>query len=349
METETALAQDRLEIVFRDEQDDQRERRSNAIIDALIVLALSGSIIHSLITGSPKIAIGSGVLLTGYILVRIWMMRNEWHRTIIRRITFLEDGLLLSSRERDIRLRNEEIKHIYIGESLVNLSPTRLSGNIITHAGETYSFTTTFQRAIEDGSLFVLLERLKTKPYFVEGIDSLFAIIQLRFPETRPVDSRGPNAQIGHERLTLLFKPEPRLDQARFHPTKAQVAIWITLCLALFVLTGHFKGAPLWIYPIAISFRSVVLFLDKPLQLIVGSKGLGIRSKGELVYRVSFEQLQSMSFIPSRISPEKGLVKGSIVFLSGDKLEVDLKMLRPEDKATLTQVVQEFKELKHGT
>jgi hypothetical protein len=97
-----------------------------------------------------------------------------------------------------------------------------------------------------------------------------------------------------------------------------------------------------------IFFRPTVLFFEKPLQLVIGSHGVGILSKGELVYGLPFEGLQSMSFLPSRISPEKGLVKGAQIFLSGDKFEYDLKTLCPEDKATLAQITQEFKELKHG-
>lgn len=123
MATETALAQDRLEIVLRNEQDDHEERKSNAIIDALVVLALSGALIYSLISGPSAVAIGSGVLLTGYILTRIWMMKNEWHRKVIRRITFSEDGLLLSSTVKDIRLRNEEIKHLHFVEVLTHTPP----------------------------------------------------------------------------------------------------------------------------------------------------------------------------------------------------------------------------------
>jgi len=348
METETALAQDRLEIVLRNEQDDQEERKSNAIIDALIVLALSGSIIHSLINGSSKVAIGSGVLLTGYVLTRIWMMKNEWHRKVIRRITFLEDGLLLSSTVKDIRLRNEEIKHVHFVEVLTHTPPNSLTINLITHSGEIHNFAIAFTRAIKDGSLFRLLERLKAKPYFLEGVDALYPILQLRFPEAKLFDRSALEDLIGSERLTLLFRPEPGLDQARFHPTKTQVILFFSAAL-LFLFSTRFSKLSLFFFNMLIFFRPTVLFFDKPLQLVIGSHGVGIRSKGELVYGVPFEELQSMSFLPSRISPEKGLVKGSIVFLSGDKFEYDLKMLRPEDKAALAQITQEFKELKHGT
>lgn len=349
METETALAQDRLEIVLRNEQDDLRYRKNLGKLDAVVGTVLGGSLLHNLLTGPSGVAVGSGSLLVLYVLIRVSATKNGRKRCVFRTVAFEENRIILSSREQTVEIPNNNIKHVHILNADTIHTSNDVAICILTKTGESHEFRLDLLRGIEDGLPYALLEKLKTAPYFTARIESLYPLLFLRYPEIQPLPQSALKERIGLIKLRTKIERNYEFDKVRLRLSNRQgiLILFVFGALLMLAVTNVIPMVALML-PVAV-FQAALPFAQKPLELILGAEGLAIGTNEQIAHAVSFSQLQSLRFTPSRIDADKGLIKTSITFLNGDELTYNIIVKKQEDKDALWQITQEFKELKHGT
>ncbi len=348
MATDVALAHDRLEIVLRDEQDDLQNKKTLRQYDVGVGTVFTAGLLHNLLTGPSIVGVACGLFLVLYILLRVWSTKNGGQKIVFRSVAFEENSIVLSSIEQTVVIPNDNIKHVHILNADSFHKSNDLAISVQTKAGESHEFRLHLTRRAEDRLPYSLLEKLKGDPYFTEGIEFLYPLLFLRYPETRPFSQDALNKSIGLVKIEAKIERNYEFDQARLRLTKAQgLQILLVLGgLAILYVTNTIPKLVVML-PMA-ALHSVLPFMQKPLNLILGHDGIGIGRSEQVAHVISYQQLQSLRFTPSRIDADRGLIKASLIFLNGDELNYNLIVKKQEDKDALQRIAREFKELKHG-
>lgn len=287
------------------------------------------------------------LFFSGFVPLLYFFIELHYLGTLLRvivgpqQLVILRDGLRLDLSPDDIKaIEVDAIKTDLLGRTL------ELTINLVTGVVHTVKLNpVTLLRNNQLGALFSCLEALG-KP--VRHSQETLQMLRLRLPEFEPLDPLLARDAIGEERVRLTITKQP--DHARrvmsfSHPFPLLAIFNVALFTLLWFLIP-FKIATLVLFSLAL--YASALYCQKAVQMIVGTKGLGIAMEGRYALAFAFKDLQTVRFTDSKLRQDIQIVKASIRLLNGEELRFELSPSKPEDRETLRQIAQEFKELKHG-
>ncbi len=339
---------DPLEIVIRERSTSVRQiKRDLLVVAAPWLLTISYGVLRILIPTLSSsylnlvLLVGSSLISIGYFFLLFFRLGRIEHLSIDPK------SLVFSSK---LNTRTIEVATV----SEINIeAPTTISDadslllKINLTSGKRELVYLDAGELIRSRQIDSLFDKLQSLGVPVNNRYRALHLLRLRSCAGHAVEQSSMTDALGEERLRIkVYEGTDRAD--RFSLTPNQSISIGALAFVLVVISPIFHWHSSAIYLPVLCLYLCFQFLLKPLWLVVGTKGVGMWTDGKFAYGLPFKDLQSVRFTDSRINREEGLMKASIRLRNGEELRFELKPNKPEDRETLRQIAQEFKELKHG-
>lgn len=339
---------DRLEIVLRDPFLNSRQIKLGFVGVALLWLApltysIQGTLneAHYNSSGFVLLLTFSGLGSLGFLIFLLTQIKR------VHRLVITPSAIEIRRHSETKTLRTDDISEISVATLRGLQKRASLVVSITLGRSNSETFSLSASELITSGQLSVLLDGLRSlKKPLIDVQKALYALrIGLDLPNN--FELFDLQEQLGDERIRIkIFEGNERTD--RFILTRGHILIWVAvlgLCSALVFI--YQKGSSS-LFPIAITLPILFQIFQKPLWLVVGRDGIGVWSNGTFAYGMPLKALRSIRFEESSVLRDDNRPKVIFQFLNGEELRFELKPRTPEDRETLRQIAQEFKELKHG-
>lgn len=339
---------DRLEIVLRDPSKLLHDIKPGLILLAIPwTITIGYRILQVVAPTVYKHSIGFIFLCLSSLASLFLMLVIALYLKRIQRLRINDSEIVIAKGESAKRINTADISEIIVETPKTYFATDSLVLKLVLTSGKSERIPLNARDLLKARQLEPLLTSLESLGKPINPTRRLSHLLRVRFGSNDLSEQTTLADLVGTERVkTTIFEGSEEFERLTITPNQGLV-IGAVFSLLLFVgpaLQWHTIAIFL---PIAF-FPLVFVALQKPLYFVVGNKGIGVWTDGRYAYVLPFNQLQTLRFTESVINREEGMMKASIRFLDGEELRFELKVRTPEDRETLRQIAQEFKELKHG-